>query len=180
MDVSNIYRKYLFKYRWNKHRALKAAMHEITKHISSLDINDNFMKEYYKAKRHLMILNVISPSILLGLSTGLLVSVLNVREMPFNLEDLSLSTVFQIVLFLCGENILPLIIGVTGVFFLVVFNFGTRVKCVLYPHLVKQMEERINESYHAHNRKSTNKNCVQVKKKFSVSKGGDVKRMGKK
>ncbi|MBQ8684481.1 MAG: hypothetical protein IJ518_08225 [Clostridia bacterium] len=171
MDVSNIYRKYLFKYRWNKHRALKAAMHEITKHISSLDINDNFMKEYYKAKRHLMILNVISPSILLGLSTGLLVSVLNVREMPFNLEDLSLSTVFQIVLFLCGENILPLIIGVTGVFFLVVFNFGTRVKCVLYPHLVKQMEERIEESYRLHNIKNTNKTVFESKRNTMILSG---------
>ena len=170
MDVSNIYWKYLFKYRWNKHRALKAAMHEITRHISSLDINDNFMKEYYKAKRHLMILNVISPSILLGLSTGLLVSVLNVREMPFNLEDLSLSTVFQIVLFLCGENVLPLVIGITGVFFLVVFNCGTRVKCVLYPHLVKQMEERIGESYRLHNIKNTNKNRIRVKKKYNDSK----------
>ena len=165
MDVSNIYRQYLSKCHRNKHQALKATMYEITERVNSLDVNDDFMKEYYKAKRQLMILNAISPAVLLGLSTGLLVSVINVQEMPFNLENLSFSTAFPIVLSLFGENIFSLIIGITGIFFLVVFNCCTRVKCVLYPHLVERMEKRIDESYRIRNMKSKNKNRIRVKKK---------------
>ena len=38
-------------------------MDEIADRVNKSDVNDKFMKDYHNAKRHMVILNVISPGI---------------------------------------------------------------------------------------------------------------------
>ncbi len=123
MDINQVYKKHLRKYRGNKHKALKAAMCEITKFIRSTTVDDSFMKEYHNAKRHQLILNVITPGLVFGLSTGAIV-------------------------YLFDSGVSPLLIvlfGVTLFYFISVAWYGRREKCVLLPHLIRMMEERIDK-----------------------------------
>lgn len=140
MDVNLVYKKYLRKYRGNKHKALRSAMCEITKYTRFATVDESFMKEYHNAKRHLMILNVIAPGLVFGLSTGSIVYLFD--------SDLPLPVI--------------VLLGITLFYFITVAWYGRRERCVLLPHLIRMMEERIDK----HIEKTT---CEKTRVKIRIS-----------
>lgn len=151
MDVKAIYNYHLALNKNNKNSALRKAMDEITDCVNKSDVNDEFMKDYHNAKRHMVILNVISPGIVFGLSTGAIISMLNLNIKITNIPAYVLYLLY--VLFI-------LIVGATIFYFLTVGIYGRRVKCVLYPHLVRVMEMKIDKQYES---VDNNKHAIVVK-----------------
>lgn len=136
MNVKAIYNHHLIMNNNNKNLALKEAMKEITNIVNESNVDDEFMNNYYNAKKYLLILNIVSPGLIFGLSTGAIISLLNL-----NIQIINISVFLIYLLYI----LFILIIGATIFYFISAAVFAGRVKCILYPYYVRVMEIRIDE-----------------------------------
>ena len=157
MNIIAIYKKHLSLNKNNKNLALGKALKEITDIISKSNVDEKFIKEYYNAKRHSVILNIISPGLIFGLSTGAIISVIDLNIQITNIFSLLLYFIY--VLF-------SLIVGSTIFYFIPTLIYGTRVKSVLLPHKIRRMELRIDDYYkNLHNKNQNNVIRIKFKRK---------------
>lgn len=155
MNIRAIYKKHLALNKNNKNLALGKALKEITDIIEKANVDERFIKEYYNAKRHSVILNIISPGLIFGLSTGAIISLIDLNIQITNTYAFLLYFVY--VLF-------SLIVGSTLFYFIPILIYGTRVKSVLLPHQIRRMESRIDDYYKNLDNKK-HKSVVKIKPK---------------
>ena len=144
MNIRAIYKKHLKLNKNNKNLALGKALEEITDTLDKSKVDEEFIKEYFHAKRHSIILNIISPSLIFGLSTGAIISYI---DLNIQIPNISVFLLYLIYVFFY------LIIGTTLFYFIPIFIYGSRVKSVLLPHQIRRMESRIDDYYKALNNK---------------------------
>ena len=135
MNIKKIYKKHLKSNKKNKNKAIEKAIEEITDTINSSEINEKFMKEYHNAKRHTVILNVISPGIIFGIST--------VSLIDFATQITSIATFITFLL----QTIFIVIPVTTFIYFVPIRMYGHPVKSILLPHQIRRMEMRIDKQY---------------------------------
>ena len=169
MDIKKIYKKYLKLYKNNKDRALNETMCELSNTVNQAVVNDEFMKNYHKAKRYMLTLNIISPGLIFGLSTGAIISLLNL--------NIQITNIVVCILYFCWVLSI-LIIGSAIFYFITTIIYGTHIKSVLYPHLIRVMEIRIDEYAKINqlastvrekevHKKNKCKKCVKRRRKFN-------------
>ena len=113
----------------SKEQAIAKARAEIDKYIADSVVDSGFYKKYYDIKRLVQVHNTISPSLLMGLYTGMIVTV------SFR--------------FLDGRNIIGylvfLIVSVIVSYAVSIWCLASVPNCILYPHMLKRMEEKLEK-----------------------------------
>ena len=77
MDIHDIYKKYKKEHKKEKSLALLYTMQEIEFRIKSADVDANFMKAYKFYKALFSLFNIVLPSIIFGIATGVICSVVD-------------------------------------------------------------------------------------------------------
>ncbi len=164
MNIKKIYKKHLRLNKKNKYVAIGESIKDINNIIDKSDVDGKFMKDYYRAKRHSIILSIISPGIIFGISTGAIVSVIDFATKITNIATF-ITFLLQII-----SIVIP---SATFIYFVPIRMYGHPVKSVLLPHQIRRMEMRIDKQYESID---NNKRTIVVKikkikckrKKYSI------------
>lgn len=134
MDIHDIYKKYKKEHRKEKSLALLYTMQEIELRINNADINANFMKAFKFYKALISLSNIVLPSMIFGIATGVICSV--VDNFVAQIKDIYLLTF---------SNLLFMSIGFFGVIFTYIVTWKHTLIFILLPYATNLMEERIKE-----------------------------------
>ena len=121
MDIKKIYKEYKKK---APSIAIKKAMDKIDSYIDSIELDENFYKEYTSLKNQIFFMDVIAPSLIYGIITSSVVSFLNYFET-------GIGEICRVIVFLITT------LFVAGLY------FHSVPRRVLYPYLLKKMEDKI-------------------------------------
>ncbi len=113
----------------NKGQAIAKARIEIDKYIADSVVDSDFYKKYYDIKRVVQVHNTISPSLLMGLYTGMIVTV--------SFKFLDNKDIIGYLIFL--------LISVIVSYFASIWCLASVPNCILYPHMLKRMEEKLEK-----------------------------------
>ena len=113
----------------SKERAIAKARIEIDKYIADSVVDSDFYKKYYDIKRLVQVHNTISPSLLMGLYTGMIVTV----SFGF-LDDRDII-----------GYLVFLIVSVIVSYAVSIWCLASVPNCILYPHMLKRMEEKLEK-----------------------------------
>lgn len=134
MDIHDIYRKYKKEHKKEKSLALLYTMQEIEFRIKNADIDAGFMKAYKFYKALFSLFNIVLPSMIFGIATGVICSV--VDNFVAQIKDIYLLTF---------SNLLFMSIGFFGVVFTYILTWKHTLIFVLIPYTTDLMEDRIKE-----------------------------------
>ncbi len=109
----------------NKEQAIAKARIEIDEYISNSVVDNDFYKKYYDIKRLVQVHNTISPSLLMGLYTGMIVTV--------SFRFLDSRDIFGYLIFLFFSVIVSYAVSI--------WCLASVPNCILYPYMLKRMEE---------------------------------------
>lgn len=113
----------------NKGQAIAKSRIEIDKYIEDSVVDSDFCEKYYDIKRLVQIHNTISPSLLMGLYTGMIVTV--------SFKFLDSKNIIGYLIFL--------LVGVVVSYFASIWCLASVPNCILYPHMLKRMEEKLEK-----------------------------------
>lgn len=134
MDIHDICKKYKKEHKKEKSLALLYTMQEIELRINNADINADFMKAFKFYKVLISIFNIVLPSMIFGIATGVICSV--VDNFVAQIKDIYLLTF---------SNLLFMSIGFFGVIFAYIVTWKHTLIFVLLPYTTDLMEDRIKE-----------------------------------
>lgn len=134
MDILEIYKNKKKSHRKDKHYIILASMQEIDFSIASAKIDDKFLKAYKFYKYMLLLTNTIIPSMVFGLGTGTITTV-----MGFFLNNISDA------ILLTFSNLLFVTVGFIGIIVLYILSCRGVLVYILLPYTVKKIEEKIND-----------------------------------
>lgn len=103
---------------------IKKAMDEIDSYIDDIDLNGSFYKEYASLKNQIFVMDVIAPSAIYGVATGFAISLWESGD-----------TIFS--------NIIQLLICLAITILVSYPYFHSTHRRILYPYLLKKMEDKI-------------------------------------
>lgn len=112
-----------------KEKAIVAAKKEIDNFIENAVIDDSFYENYYNVKRLIQVHNTISPGLLTGLYTGMIITV--------SFKFLDSHNIIDYILFLLGSIAIS--------YFASIRCLASVPNCILYPHMLKRMEEKLEK-----------------------------------
>ena len=112
-----------------KEKAIVAAKLEIDSLIEKAVLDDSFYENYYNIKRLIQVHNTISPGLLTGLYTGMIITV--------SFKFLDNNNIVGYVLFLLVSVIIS--------YFASIRCLASVPNCILYPHMLKRMEEKLEK-----------------------------------
>ncbi len=121
MDIKKTYKKYKEE---TSGMAIKKAMEEINSYIDNMELNEKFYKEYADVKNLIFLMDVIAPSLIYGIVTGITVSAIDAFE----------TLIGKLFILIVG-----LIITIAAAWPYV----HSPVRRTLYPYLLKRMEEKL-------------------------------------
>ena len=130
-DIRNVFKRLLSENDGKQGKAIQLAKDEIDQCIASTVIDDSFYQELYELKQAIYMYNSVVPSLLTGLYTGGIMTLL----LPFVEMGVWLWTFF-------------LVVGVISVPVFLYLNMRLVASvpiCILYPYVVQKMEVRIME-----------------------------------
>lgn len=113
----------------SKEQAIAKARTEIDKYIADSVVDSGFYKKYYDIKRLVQVHNTISPSLVMGLYTGMIVTV------SFRFLDSKDIVGYLIFLF----------VSVIVSYAVSIWCLASVPNCILYPHMLKRMEEKLEK-----------------------------------
>lgn len=112
-----------------KEKAIVAAKKEIDNFIEKAVIDDSFYENYYNVKRLIQVHNTISPGLLTGLYTGMIITV--------SFKFLDSHNIMGYIFFLLGSIAIS--------YFASIRCLASVPNCILYPHMLKRMEEKLEK-----------------------------------
>lgn len=128
-SIKSAYKRFKKENNGSKEQAIAKARIEIDEYISSSVVDSEFYKKYYDIKRLVQVHNTISPSLLMGLYTGMIVTV------SFRFLDSRDIVGYLIFLF----------VSVIVSYAVSIWCLASVPNCILYPHMLKRMEEKLEK-----------------------------------
>lgn len=113
----------------NKGLAIAKARTEIDKYIDDSVVDSGFYKKYYDIKKLVQVHNTISPGLLTGLYTGMIITV--------SFKFLDSYNILGYILFL--------LVSIVISYFASIRCLASIPNCILYPHMLKRMEEKLEK-----------------------------------
>ncbi len=112
-----------------KEKAIVATKAEIDNYIENSLIDDSFYESYYNVKRLIQVHNTISPGLLTGLYTGMIITV--------SFKFLDSHNIIGYIIFLLASVVIS--------YFASIRCLASVPNCILYPHMLKRMEEKLEK-----------------------------------
>lgn len=112
-----------------KEKAIVAVKKEIDYLIENAVIDDSFYENYYNTKRLIQVHNTISPGLLTGIYTGMIITI--------SFKFLDSHNIIGYILFLLGSVIIS--------YFASIRCLASVPNCILYPHMLKRMEDKLEK-----------------------------------